>query len=102
MISLSIRRTLCDPQSEVDRVPGISIPDWDEVEGLQLLRSVDYYEDAAFNYHLLGLVLAEVERWRQYEVGRGDPESRMATIDRIHDALSSALESRRYAVFLAL
>ncbi len=102
MISLSIRRTLCAPESEVDRVPGVSIPDWDDVPGVRLLRALDYYEDAAFNHHLLADLIAELELWQQFEASRGDPESRVNMIGNIRQTLTSAVAGRRYAVFLSL
>ncbi|MBT8202263.1 MAG: hypothetical protein HKN74_14070 [Acidimicrobiia bacterium] len=102
MISLSLRRTLCDPTSEVDRVAGISIPDWDELPGIKFLRSVDYYEDAAFNYHSLGDVILEVDLWHEYELGRGDPEQRAEIIEQVRNSLAAALDRRGYAVFLSL
>lgn len=36
------------PSNEVASVTDITIPDWDEVDGAWLLRSLDYDEDAAF------------------------------------------------------
>lgn len=102
MISLSIRRTLFDPGSEVERVTGISIPDWDDVPSASLLRSVDYYEDAVFNYHLLDEVLSEVDAWLAYELDRADPEQRAENIGMVRQALEAARDRRRYAVFLSL
>ena len=102
MISLSIRRTLFDADSEVARVTGISIPDWEDVPSAWLLRSVDYYEDAAFNYHLLGELLLEVADWLNYELGRADPEQRSEKIELIRQTVQEALDRRRYAVFLSL
>ncbi len=86
----------------MDRVAGISIPNWDDLTGVSFLRSVDYYEDAAFNYHLLDELVAEVDLWYRFEVGRGDPEARLENIEQVRLALRAALEKRWYAVFLSL
>ncbi len=102
MIALSIRRSLFDPGSEVDLVTGITIPDWDDLEGVSLLRSVDYYEDSAFNYHLLEKLLEEVDGWLAYERGRSDSEDRCGTIAAVREALAGAYSRRQYAVFLSL
>ena len=102
MIALSIRRTLFDQDSEVDRVTGIAIPNWDDIPLVKLLRSVDYYEDAAFNYHLLGDVLSEIDHWLAYERERADPEQRSENIELIRGTLKEALDRRWYAVFLSL
>lgn len=102
MISLSIRRTLPDPSSELHRVIGISIPDWNRIPDARLLHSVDYYFDAPFNHYLLADLIDEVDLWREYEVSQEDPEDRVGTIGKIREALTLALEEERYAVFLGL
>lgn len=102
MITVSARTTLFASDSEVAAVVGVSIPDWNEVQGARLLRSVDYYEDAAFNYHLLGDLLEELDSWRTYEDRRDDPHARVDKINEIAEVSRRALETCGYIVFLSL
>ena len=67
---------MCDHLSQESLVSGISLPDWDDLPSVKLLRSLDYYYDCAFNHHLLDTVIDEVSVWLRYETDRGDPHER--------------------------
>ena len=87
VISLSARRTLFAPESEIAGIGGISIPDWSDVTGVGLLSAVDYYEDAAFNALQLTDLLVDIRAWRDFENHREDPEQRSPMIEQIENVL---------------
>jgi hypothetical protein len=102
MITVSIRVTASDPASEVDRIGGLSIPDWDEVPGIELLSAVDYYEDASFNARQLSTLALDLERWASFEADRGDPHSRCGVIVTVRSAVEVARKRGISVVFLGL
>ena len=93
---------MCDHLSQASLVSGISLPDWDDLASVKLLRSLDYYYDCAFNHHLLDTVIDEVSAWLRYETDRGDPHERADTIRSVRRALQEASDREIYAVFLGL
>ncbi|MEM9519346.1 MAG: hypothetical protein AAGA37_08505 [Actinomycetota bacterium] len=100
MISFSLRRTLFSPESELARVAGLTIPSWDAIPAADLLRAVDYYDDAVFNRYQLDALVAEIHHWLAYEADRGDPEGRREKILELEPVLRGRSRSGGYAVFL--
>ena len=82
------------------RVIDIMIPDWDQIPQLLLLRSVDEYDDSAFNYRLLDKLLEEIDIWRSYEESCGDEYQRIGKIDEIRDVIVEAREKRLFVIFV--
>lgn len=99
MVTLSMRNTVFFAADDDLRVTGISLPDWGEVVGARLLRSITDSEVAVFNCHLLGDLLGELDHWERFEADRGDPDVRLGTIEQIRQSLAAPKKYGHYAIF---
>lgn len=99
MISVAARSTRSST-TDLARVTGVVIPNWNDVTGLQLLQYVDYHRDAVFNDLQLNLLQDDLAKWLAYETESGDAEGRVDKIESVIELVLVAMEGTNYVIFL--